>query len=89
MAPDAKRRASLPVPTDFETNEFTTQIADTYGMPRYGEFDHVLPAIITFPSLFTVIHGDIVFYDLSVALGSNVLCFDTVWKENVKSLAVE
>ncbi|ETO29552.1 hypothetical protein RFI_07565 [Reticulomyxa filosa] len=49
-------------PTYFEENDFTTafqQIVDTYGVPRYKEFNPAVPTIITFPFLFGVMYGDI------------------------------
>ncbi|ETO36186.1 vacuolar proton ATPase 100-kDa subunit, partial [Reticulomyxa filosa] len=49
-------------PTYFETNELTAafqQIVDTYGVPRYKEFNPAIPTIITFPFLFGVMYGDI------------------------------
>ena len=50
------------VPTHFETNAFTQafqDILDTYGVPRYKEFNPAVPTIMTFPFLFAVMYGDI------------------------------
>ncbi|ETO11968.1 V-type ATPase [Reticulomyxa filosa] len=47
--------------TYFEENELIAAfqaIVDTYGMPRYKEFNPVIPTVITFPFLFGVMYGD-------------------------------
>jgi len=49
-------------PTHFPTNKFTKAFqgfVNTYGIPRYGEANPALWAIITFPFLFGVMFGDI------------------------------
>lgn len=49
-------------PTSFVTNEFTgvfQKIVDTYGIPRYREFNPALFTCITFPFLYGVMFGDI------------------------------
>ncbi|ETO21268.1 V-type proton ATPase, partial [Reticulomyxa filosa] len=49
-------------PTYFEQTEFTAafqSIVDTYGVPRYKEFNPAIPTIVTFPFLFGVMYGDI------------------------------
>ena len=49
-------------PTMFNSNTFTQcfqLIVDTYGVPRYKEFNPTIPTIITFPFLFGVMYGDI------------------------------
>jgi len=49
-------------PTYFETTDFTLafqKIVDTYGVPRYKEFNPAVPTIITFPFLFGVMYGDV------------------------------
>ncbi|RYY37977.1 V-type ATPase 116kDa subunit family protein [archaeon] len=49
-------------PTHFHTNKFTRAFqgfVNTYGVPRYGEANPALFAIITFPFLFGVMYGDI------------------------------
>ncbi|ETO31054.1 hypothetical protein RFI_06063 [Reticulomyxa filosa] len=48
-------------PTHFEENELLTAfqaIVDTYGVPRYKEFNPAIPTIVTFPFLFGVMYGD-------------------------------
>eukprot|EP00484_Ammonia_sp_Unknown_P000463 CAMPEP_0197022794 /NCGR_PEP_ID=MMETSP1384-20130603/3605_1 /TAXON_ID=29189 /ORGANISM="Ammonia sp." /LENGTH=875 /DNA_ID=CAMNT_0042450897 /DNA_START=137 /DNA_END=2764 /DNA_ORIENTATION=- len=60
---DANPRAgSEIVPTHFETNGFTATfqtIVNTYGVPRYKEFNPAVPTIVTFPFLFAVMYGDV------------------------------
>ncbi len=55
--------AVLPAPpTHFHTNKFTKAFqgfVNTYGVPRYGEANPALWAIVTFPFLFGVMYGDI------------------------------
>eukprot|EP00497_Spongosphaera_streptacantha_P002767 TRINITY_DN337_c0_g2_i5.p1 TRINITY_DN337_c0_g2~~TRINITY_DN337_c0_g2_i5.p1 ORF type:complete len:594 (+),score=117.32 TRINITY_DN337_c0_g2_i5:397-2178(+) len=49
-------------PTFFETNKFTScfqTLIDTYGMPRYREYNPTVPSIITFPFLFAMMYGDV------------------------------
>lgn len=49
-------------PTYIKTNDLTATfqlIVDTYGIPRYGEVNPALFAIVTFPFLFGVMFGDI------------------------------
>lgn len=49
-------------PTFIEGNKFTSSfqgIVDTYGIPRYQEFNPGLFTIVTFPFLFGVMYGDI------------------------------
>jgi len=93
---DANPRASSIVPTHFETNEFTAkfqEIVDTYGTPRYKEYNPAVPTIITFPFLFAVMYGD-VFHGSFILLAGIVLCFGADhlgWTEsrngNLKSFA--
>jgi V-type H+-transporting ATPase subunit a len=48
-------------PTAYDLNEFTQvfqEIVDTYGCPRYKEFNPAVPTIVTFPFLFGVMYGD-------------------------------
>jgi len=53
----------LTPPTYFAVNKVTGaffSLIDTYGVPRYREFNPAIPSIITFPFLFGVMYGDIV-----------------------------
>merc|ERR1719361_1184587 len=89
-------KGSSIVPTYFETNEFTAkfqEIVDTYGVPRYKEFNPAVPTIVTFPFLFAVMYGDI-FHGSFVLMGGILLCVGSSffgWKEsrngNLKSFA--
>jgi len=48
-------------PTHFETNKFTKAfqaIINTYGIPRYREYNPTVPSIITLPFLFAMMFGD-------------------------------
>ena len=93
---EAHPRGSHIVPTYFETNEFTAkfqEIVDTYGVPRYKEFNPAVPTIMTFPFLFAVMYGDI-FHGSFVCLGGILLCVGSSffgWKEsrngNLRSFA--
>lgn len=65
-SPALDRRAAPPrdskPPTYIESNKFTASfqgIVDTYGIPRYQEFNPGLFTIVTFPFLFGVMYGDI------------------------------
>eukprot|EP01084_Bolivina_argentea_P051004 93823_1 len=67
------------VPTHFETNSFTSSfqsIVNTYGVPRYKEFNPTVPTIITFPFLFAVMYGDI-FHGSFIFLFGLILCIGT------------
>jgi len=60
-------------PTHFPTNKLTRGflvLIETYGVPRYLEYNPALPSIITFPFLFGVMYGDLVhgFIVFAVAL---------------------
>jgi len=64
-------------PTYFETNDFTANfqsIVNTYGIPRYQEFNPAIPTIVTFPFLFGVMYGDI-FHGSVLFLFSSLLVF--------------
>lgn len=72
----ANPRGSPIVPTHFETNEFTASfqaIVNTYGVPRYKEFNPAVPTIMTFPFLFAVMYGD-VFHGSFVCMAGISLC---------------
>lgn len=50
------------IPTFIKTNDFTwtfQQIVDTYGTPRYKEFNPAVFNIVTFPFLFGMMFGDV------------------------------
>eukprot|EP01084_Bolivina_argentea_P051005 93826_1 len=93
---DANPRGSPIVPTHFETNAFTQafqEIVDTYGVPRYKEFNPTVPTIITFPFLFAVMYGDIfhgsfIFLaGLLLIIGTHLRGWDKSRNENIKSAA--
>merc|ERR1719319_81138 len=49
-------------PTHFETNKFTAtyqSVVNTYGVPRYREYNPTPPTIITFPFMFAMMYGDV------------------------------
>jgi len=57
---DAKPKGIFP--TYFEETPLTSAfqaIVNTYGVPRYKEFNPAIPTIVTFPFLFGVMYGDI------------------------------
>jgi len=70
-------------PTSFETNKFTKSfqlIVDTYGVPRYQEFNPAVPTIVTFPFLFGVMYGDI-FHGSCLFLFASLLVFgESYWQ---------
>ena len=58
---DVKKK-SVKFPTYIPTTEFTwtfQEIVNTYGIPRYKEFNPAVFNIVTFPFLFGVMFGDI------------------------------
>eukprot|EP01083_Nonionella_stella_P302639 1044317_1 len=93
---DTTPQGHLVVPTHFETNSFTSgfqTIVDTYGIPRYKEFNPTVPTIMTFPFLFAVMYGDI-FHGACVFLTGLILIAGTSWygwdksrDENVRMFA--
>jgi len=61
--PNLSHTASHTAPTHFSTNKLTRgflALIETYGVPRYLEYNPALPSIITFPFLFGVMYGDLV-----------------------------
>lgn len=59
-------------PTYFKVNKFTSAfqtIVDTYGVPRYREYNPTVPTIITLPFLFAMMFGDM-FHGTCVFLGA-------------------
>jgi len=84
------------VPTHFELNSFSAkfqEIVNTYGVPRYKEFNPAVPTMMTFPFLFAVMYGDI-FHGSFILLGGLFLTIGTAlygWDSssdgNVKSFA--
>jgi len=59
-------------PTFFKVNKFTSAfqtIVDTYGTPRYREYNPTVPTIITLPFLFAMMFGDM-FHGSCVFLGA-------------------
>ena len=49
-------------PTFIKKNDFTAafqELVDTYGVPRYGEINPALFAVVSFPFLFGVMYGDV------------------------------
>eukprot|EP00485_Elphidium_margaritaceum_P013838 CAMPEP_0202726484 /NCGR_PEP_ID=MMETSP1385-20130828/184635_1 /ASSEMBLY_ACC=CAM_ASM_000861 /TAXON_ID=933848 /ORGANISM="Elphidium margaritaceum" /LENGTH=933 /DNA_ID=CAMNT_0049392705 /DNA_START=150 /DNA_END=2951 /DNA_ORIENTATION=+ len=71
------RHGQQVVPTHFELNGFTEafqSIVDTYGVPRYKEFNPAVPTIMTFPFLFAVMYGD-VFHGSFILLAGLFLVF--------------
>ena len=54
--------SNIKLPTFIKTNDFTwtfQQIVDTYGIPRYKEFNPAVFNIVTFPFLFGMMFGDV------------------------------
>jgi len=65
-------------PTFFEVNKFTKAfqvIVNTYGVPRYREYNPTVPTIITLPFLFAMMFGDM-FHGSCVFLMSLYLVFN-------------
>jgi len=80
----------------FEVNSFTASFQDivnTYGVPRYKEFNPAVPTIMTFPFLFAVMYGDIFhgsfifLFGLTLVVGSSFFKWNESRNENVKSFA--
>lgn len=80
---DVETSRNLKLPTYIKTNEFTwtfQEIVNTYGVPRYKEFNPAVFNIITFPFLFGMMFGD-------VAHGSFLLIFGLYVLLNSKSIS--
>jgi len=68
------------VPTHFPTNKLTKGflvLIETYGVPRYLEYNPTLPSIITFPFLFGVMYGDLVHGFLVLAVALSFILFES------------
>ena len=66
----------LEPPTYFKTNEVTDVyqcIANTYGIPTFGEANPAVVSVITFPFLFGVMFGDIG-HGLMLLVGAALVC---------------
>jgi len=73
-------------PTFFEVNKLTSAfqtIVDTYGVPRYREYNPTVPTIITLPFLFAMMFGDI-FHGTVVFLIALYLVFNEKKHEGKK-----
>jgi len=71
-------------PTLIRTNEFTYPyqlITDTYGVPRYKEFNPSVFSTVTFPFLFGVMFGDIGHGAVLLSLGLFLCTFEPKLKK--------
>lgn len=70
-------------PTYFETNKFTSVfqgLIDTYGTPRYREYNPTVPSIITFPFLFAMMYGDVFHGTIVFLMALYVVLNENRWK---------
>ncbi len=91
-SPAIDRRAVAPrdsvPPTYIESNKFTSSfqgIVDTYGIPRYQEFNPGLFTIVTFPFLFGVMYGDIGHGSIICLVGLLFILFENVFERMRKN----
>ena len=80
---------NVKLPTYIQTNDFTwsfQQIVDTYGTPRYQEFNPSVFNIVTFPFLFGVMFGDIAHGLILFIFGLYLLLNAKNLKENPNSM---
>ena len=74
---------TLAPPTFIATNDVTwvfQEITDAYGVPKYGEINPSLFAIVTFPFLFGVMFGDIGHGTLLLLFG----LYLTLWADDIQ-----
>lgn len=70
-------------PTHFEQNKFTQAfqvVIDTYGIPRYREYNPTVPSIITFPFLFAMMYGDVFHGGVVFLIALYVVLNENKWK---------
>jgi len=71
-----------PIPSAFPTNRFTKgflALINTYGVPRYREYNPAVPSMITFPFLFGVMYGDLLHGTIVFLVGVVLVANETRW----------